>query len=494
VSARVLRRDALLGAVAVGAVAERLLFVSGPPGLNGFLCALAAVALLGWLVQRRGWRPSAESTTLVAAGLLFAALLTWRDAEVLRVFNMLAVFLLASLAAAHAGRAWLRRSTVSDLAGSALRTGLTYAAGPLGWIGTTAGEPERAASPWRRPAVAMLRGALLALPLLLLFGALLTSADPVFAGVVDDVFRLDFETLLPRAFFLSIVAWFTAGYMRAFVPREPLLETPLQVRGGRLAALEVTSALMLVNVLFLVFVLVQLRYLFGGAGMVEVTQGLTYAEYARRGFFELVAVAALVVALQLVAQWAVQAKDARERRMLQATSLLQVALLFVMMASAAWRMRLYVEAYGLTEDRIIASTFMAWLAFTLGWLALTVLRGRNDRFLAGALAAGFACLLLLNLMNPHALIMRVNGARVAAAAPADVAHAASLSADAVPALLPLLQALPAEQQCLALTALRRRLLDEHEDWRTWNLSRRRAQQALRDVVPQSACAAAIDSG
>jgi hypothetical protein len=74
----------------------------------------------------------------------------------------------------------------------------------------------------------------------------------------------------------------------------------------------VSVALWILNLLFLGFMAVQLRYLFGGADLVEVTAGLGYAEYARRGFFELVATAALVVPILLVADWAA-APDTRAR-------------------------------------------------------------------------------------------------------------------------------------------------------------------------------------
>jgi uncharacterized protein DUF4153 len=60
-------------------------------------------------------------------------------------------------------------------------------------------------------------------------------------------------------------------------------------------------ALGALNLLFLAFVVVQFRYLFGGEGLVEERVGLTYAEYARHGFFELVAVSVLVLVVLLAA-------------------------------------------------------------------------------------------------------------------------------------------------------------------------------------------------
>ena len=67
--------------------------------------------------------------------------------------------------------------------------------------------------------------------------------------------------------------------------------------------------LVVVDLLFLAFVLVQFRYLFGGAELVRGLTGMSYADYARRGFFELVAVAALSLPLLLLADWWLDHRD-----------------------------------------------------------------------------------------------------------------------------------------------------------------------------------------
>ena len=117
----------------------------------------------------------------------------------------------------------------------------------------------------------------------------------------------------------------------------------------------------LVNVLFLTFVGVQFRYLFGGADRVESSSTLTYAEYARRGFFELVAVAGLAALFLLFTHWLLPRGQSRLHRFYAAFAALLVALVFVVMASALQRMRLYTETFGLTELRLYTTAFMVWL-------------------------------------------------------------------------------------------------------------------------------------
>ena len=84
-------------------------------------------------------------------------------------------------------------------------------------------------------------------------------------------------------------------------------------RIGVLGIVELGIVLGLLDVLFLAFVLVQFRYLFGGAELVQVSATLTYAEYARRGFFELVAVAALLAADHAAAGLGCPARTPRAR-------------------------------------------------------------------------------------------------------------------------------------------------------------------------------------
>jgi len=170
-----------------------------------------------------------------------------------------------------------------------------------------------------------------------------------------------------------------------------------------LGIVETTTIFSLLNLLFLSFVLVQIRYFFGGAATVQATAGLTYAQYARSGFFELVWVAALVLPLLLGLHWLQKPGDARAQRLFTWQAAVQVALLFVIMASALARMRLYEGEYGLTELRLYTTAFMGWLALVFAWFTLTALRGRRERFAFGAAVCAFAL-----VVNPDDRIVRAN--------------------------------------------------------------------------------------
>jgi hypothetical protein len=250
------------------------------------------------------------------------------------------------------------------------------------------------------------------------------------------------------------------------------------------------TALGALDLLFLIFVTLQLRYLFGGTAVIVETTRLTISEYARRGFFELVTASALVLPVLLVADWATLVEGSRQRRVFRILAGSLVALVGVMLVSALQRMLLYVQTFGLTELRLYTTAFMVWLGGVFVWFTLTVLRDGRPRFAFGALAQALVVMGALHFANPDALIARVN-LRLATRTlitgsytshPLDAAYLSStLSADAVPVLLDELPRLPPDQQAVVEDRLRSRwgCGSDSSDWRSWNWSEWRARKLVR---------------
>src|SRR5207237_7574550 len=117
--------------------------------------------------------------------------------------------------------------------------------------------------------------------------------------VVADAFAIDFGAVLGHIALFGILTVLAAGYLRGALlraaPSRSLTEGDSKVALG---IIPVATALGLVDLLFLVFVVIQVRYLFGGAELIATASGLTYAEYARRGCFELVPASAIVLPLR----------------------------------------------------------------------------------------------------------------------------------------------------------------------------------------------------
>jgi hypothetical protein len=314
---------------------------------------------------------------------------------------------------------------------------------------------------------------MLAAPLLFIFGALFAAADSVFQDYVSSAVPNPRELTFLVAL-IAVFGWVSAGLLREYLTRPSPVEAGIEP-WYRLGSTELTIVLALLDLLFLAFVLVQLRYLFGGASLVEERTSLTYAQYARHGFFELVTVAALVLPLILLADWLRRREEGRSDRLFKLLAGALILLLFVVMASALQRMRLYQREYGLTELRVYTTGVMLWLAVVFVWTGFTVLRGRRDLFAVGALVSGFAAILAINVVNPDALIARTNLDRPKL----DIVYLTHLSDDATPELVKALPTLePRQRDILAEELASRR---QSQDWRNWNWSRHRAQQAVEDV-------------
>ena len=123
--------------------------------------------------------------------------------------------------------------------------------------------------------------------------ALFAAADQVFANVLQNLFDFDPRSILTHTFFIGFWGALTAGLLRWGLIGRPIAAPRLEYVPASVTPFAV--ALGLLDALFLLFVVIQLRYFFGGAALVEQTGGVTYAEYARAGFFELVTASALVL-------------------------------------------------------------------------------------------------------------------------------------------------------------------------------------------------------
>jgi hypothetical protein len=344
---------------------------------------------------------------------------------------------------------------------------------------------ELSSEHWTRPASAVGRGLLIGVPLLLIFWNFLASADAFFEQLSISLFEWVFAHLLTHLFFAAGIAWLCGGFVRETL----LAPTWSGLRGHSpprwsLGIIEIGVVLGLLNLLFLTFVIVQFRYLFGGIETIASLPGLTVATYARRGFFELVALTALVLPLLLSAHYLSPKGNPRHEQAFRGFAGTLVMLLFVIMGSAGQRMWLYQQLYGLTELRFYTTAFMGWLAAIFLWFTVTVLRGRRERFAFGVLMSGGATVVLLNLLNPDALIARTNLHRTDA--PFDYQYVTSLSADVVPTLSRALPQLNGETQRTVVALLCARWQQPTStDWRSWNWSRAAARHLVATLSPDS---------
>ena len=494
----------LIAGAVLGALADALLRVPPPLGLNMsiWIASVAATALV--LSRRASLSLDGERVSWLAAGVLFAAGLSWRDSTLLKPLALAAAIVTFAIAAHHPSAAWVRAAGVTRYAGAVALGALhAWTAAVLAIVDAMRLRPRagrRTATSSTTASVA--RGLALAAPLVAVFAGLFISADAAFERLIENALRFDFEWIGSHILLFTLFAWISTGYLRGFLSCTAQHSTDdLIERWPVLGATELATALAAINVLFAVFVVVQLPYMFGADTFVQLTPDLTYAEYARRGFFELVVAVGLVVPILLTADWFLDSGHRRGVMWFRVLAILQVGLVLAIAASALHRLRLYHAGYGLTESRFYAMVLLVWMSAMLLWLAATVLRGRRERFAFGTLVSGLATVAMLFVINPDALIARTNVARMYMADTRvrfDVAYAASLSADAVPVLIDALPVLPADVQCpIARHMLRRWPPAGYRYLRSWNWSSARAADLVRRheawlrslTGPELACAA-----
>ncbi|MFN8669583.1 MAG: DUF4173 domain-containing protein [Gemmatimonadaceae bacterium] len=448
------------------------------PGGLGWTLWVVALALAALNVARhRGLRVSGEQVTWLVVAVACAAAFSWRDAEALRVVNVLGTLVaiaMFAMSAAGAPATTILVARIRDVIAGGVYTVRDLVVGtPM----LVAREARLGALPAVRGGASwsVLRAALVTAPIALIFATLLSRADPVFASL----FRLpvlDLGEIVPHLAVSGAFAWWSAGWLRGALLGTSRRPAPPARFPMQLGLAEVTTSLGVVIALFAIFVTLQLRWLFAGADVVLATTGLTVAEYARRGFFELVAVSALVLPLILGTRALIE--DATVVRRHRALSTALLALLAAIMASALLRMALYVSYFGLSSDRLYATAIMLWLAMVSGAMALTVLRGRPRTFAALTALSGFATLGTLNVLNPDVLITRVNLSREATERTIDLPYLSHLSGDAMPTLVKALQvAAPSQEACIAATTMRTHWMSEQGD-PSWNIGAWRGRIAV----------------
>lgn len=322
-----------------------------------------------------------------------------------------------------------------------------------------------------RQARAVVRGLLLAVPVLVVLGALLASADAVFASALR--WNADPAALAAHVVAIVIGAWGTAGLLRVASATPP---RPVPGSGWGMGRVEAAVVLGSIVALFAAFAAAQLVVLAGGGRHVLETAGLTYAEYARSGFFQLVAVAVLTLGLVMSVR---ALADLRGTRLLFVLGEATVALTLVIVYVAVRRMDIYEQALGLTMLRLYVRLFSLWIGavFVLLGLALAGLGSRRSWLPAAAGVVGLAVVLALNVVSPEAVVVRHNVAFAQRTGRFDPAYLGELSEDAVPTLVEVLPRLQKPARRAIRAEICRGSSWRWTGWAASNLSRTRAAHA-----------------
>ncbi len=293
--------------------------------------------------------------------------------------------------------------------------------------------------------IAVGRGLVIAVPVLLIFALLFASADAVFAGYVERVwaiFNVPDEALVMQVLLIGGIGWVASGTLAYGVARRSTApvddDAKPKAKLPSLGMIEASIVLGTVDLLFALFVIIQFAYFFGGRATLAVND-LTYSEYARHGFFELVAVSVLTLGLVNALDWVTVRHALRHTRIFRIFAVILVALTGVILVSAAQRMSLYEDQFGFTALRVQTHVFMVWLAVLFGCFLLALFRVRERIFSLGVLIVLIGYVGTLDLINVEGYIAEHNVARVAEGYELDFAYLNSFSVDAAPVMIDLFQ-------------------------------------------------------
>jgi hypothetical protein len=456
----------LAGRSALAALAAGLLAAAALPGNSiglGVVLVALGVALAAALAPRERFDPWSPVWAGLALALTATAFL--RDAEWVVLPALGTAIGFGSLAVAG-GRTW-----------AGVGRGLVTALGrlPYGPVAVT-GAMARVLPGDRGRLAPAFRGAALAVALVVVFGLLFASGDAAFAQLADDALPAvdDFGSVPVRVLWL-VAAVALAGALAT--TRKPP-DVPPATSTRRAGPAEWATALVALDLLFAAFVAVQATVLFGRDDHVLRTAGLTYAEYAREGFAELLVAAVLTLAVVAGAlRWA-RAATPGQRHLLRALLAVLCALTLVVLASALHRLDLYQDAFGATRLRLAAEATALWLAAILSLVLVGVALGRHAWVPRASALAGGSAVLVFALSSPDHRIAERNAERYAETGLIDVEYLRHLSADAVPALAEL----PADVRSQALVDQRRELA-AGDGWAELNRARKRARHALEEASP-----------
>ncbi|WP_342032501.1 DUF4173 domain-containing protein [Mesobacillus boroniphilus] len=328
----------------------------------------------------------------------------------------------------------------------------------------------------------VLIGVAISLPLLFVIVNLLVSADQQFGNMLGTIPRwllgLKIEEEILRTIAITIYTLAIFGVLQVLRAKQPLpVEQPAQKEKMAWDSVVSLTVLTLLNIVYLLFVIVQFQYFFSET----LTDGFTYAEFARRGFFELLFVTMLNLLIISTFVSFVEKGSKILTRALRGLLSLLVIFSGVMLYSAFIRLFMYEEAYGFTFARVLAHSFMIFLLVILCYSFMRIWMERLSlvRFY---IISAIIFYTLVNTIQLDRFVVERNLERYLETGKIDIYYLNSLSYEGVEGLVELYKINPGHPGLSDLLLQRKQdLMYSEENWNSINMSRRSAEKALMDL-------------
>lgn len=330
----------------------------------------------------------------------------------------------------------------------------------------------------------IVKGLFVGVPLLIVITILLISADEKFADIMMEIpefiLKLNFLEYFFRfgaALMLSLLFF---GAFQTLKKRYvlPLGRQTVQAEKVTWDSVIAGTILVLLNAIYLLFVVIQFTYFFGDA----LHEDYTYAEYARRGFFELVLVTVINWTLLLICLKLVKAGKKGYGFFMKAMYSLLIVASGFMLASAYIRLSAYEAAYGFTLDRILAHTFMLFLMVIFAYTLIRVwLEGISIAHFY--IIAGLLFYTGLNTINLEEVIVDNNLNRYEETGKIDIYYLDSLSYSGIDGLITLYEKDPNYPELSVMLEHRKEMI-EHlrlDTWQSFNFKKQQVVKRLQEL-------------
>jgi hypothetical protein len=338
---------------------------------------------------------------------------------------------------------------------------------------------------WRRIVI----GVFMALPVLAIFTALFSSADLAFGQFVNSIFSFNVPEEVFGHIFLITMAFigllgtfeyiFRASTALPLVPKD---ESNEKHTTGR--EVETGVFLFLIAALFLIFIIFQVTYLFGGEVNIA-NRGFTYAEYARHGFWELLVVASATLVVLFFTDKYTRRETSR-KTWFTIPAVVMVLEILVIIISAFKRLILYQDTYGMTLLRFYVAGFIIFLGVIFILLATKFIWEKKENFFTFAsLLTMITFLVGVNFINPDAFIAKKNIAQFDQTGKIDAAYLAHLSPDATEQIIAVYDRLSDTDKNIVreiILANQTRWEKSQTNWQSYNYSTSKALSELRNSI------------
>ena len=322
----------------------------------------------------------------------------------------------------------------------------------------------------------VLLGIGISIPLLLFILVMLAAADEIFLHSVADFSRTILTLIRIDRIFrikLGVVAGFylfgITYLVHTYKPKQGVSTYKNSINGDLIVINIVLGSILTI---YTVFVAIQFRYLFAGAD--NLPYGLNYVEYARRGFFELLFLTGVNIAIILIAVWLTKEQKSKGAKFSKALCGYLCVVTMILLVSSFYRMWLYSSEYGLTRLRFLVFGFLAFEAIGLVF-TLFYIKKPKFNIIAVYSVIALTYYLMLNIVPMDWVVARNQVDRYFASESGGITYLLTLSADAAGQIARLNESNNQETH-LRIAAYYDRLHLSEGGWRQWNLSTNRAQR------------------